>query len=239
LLCTLISFSTVASARNPVDYLEVVAVTPTRVIEHEVDLKGQFDKDAEETFLEGPHLFSHAVGLGKEAVHDENTFLNWYKIAKPATEPRRVLSVRDSMRGDDAHRITIANSAFLLAPTQRITTGRPARIPSGLNYFKAYEIVDGAKLSQKVKLRGAMGPSDRTAVKARYLCVPVEKRHHDEHFPIKSAAACLMVYELLPQKCRVNLATIDLFGLNKLEARSTDLLCVPAQIAKDAASTTD
>ena len=231
-LCVLASLCTVASARTPLDFLEVVAVTPSRVIEHEVDLKGPFDNDTVETFLEGPQLFSHAVGFGGKAVEEQNTFLNWYKIAKPATESQRTLSVRDSLRGNEAYQITIEKSEFLLSPAQRVTSGPPGRIPAGLNYFKAYKIVGGPQIDQKVKLSGTFGPEDRMATKATFLCVPVEKSHHDERFPIKNPKACMLVYELLPQKCKVRITTIDLFGLNKMKARSGKWLCVPAQIVE-------
>jgi hypothetical protein len=232
LLWVLTSLSTVASASVPIEVFEVVEVSPSRIIEHEVDLKGAFDNDMIETFLKGPQLFSHAVGFGDKAVQDRNACLNWYKIAKPATEPRRILSVRDSLRGKDAYRITIENSMFLLSPAQRLTSGPPGQIPAGLNYFKAYKIVDGPQLGQKVKLNGTFGPEDRMATKAAFFCVPVEKRHHHERSPVKNPEACLLVYELLTQKCKASVTTIDLFGLNKMEARSGKWLCVPAQIIK-------
>ena len=238
-LCVLASLCTVASARTPLDFLEVVAVTPSRVIEHEVDLKGPFDNDTVETFLEGPQLFSHAVGFGGKAVEEQNTFLNWYKIAKPATESQRILSVRDSVRGDDAYRITIEKPVFLLSPARRITSGPPGQIPAGLNYFKAYKIVDGSKVRQQVKLTGAFGPVERVATQASFLCVPVEKWHHDEKFPIKNSQACMVVYELLPEKCKVNVTTLDLFGMNKMEGSSGKWLCVPAEIVEGSPANTE
>jgi hypothetical protein len=238
-LCVLTSLCTVASARTPLDFLEVVAVTPSRVIEHEVDLKGPFDNDSVETFLEGPKLFSHAVGFRGKAVRDPTTFLNWYRIAKPAAESQRVLSVRDSMRGKHAYRITIEKSVFLLSPAQRITSGPPAQIPAGLNYFKAYKIIDGSKIRQKVELANAFGPVERVATQASLLCVPAEKWHHDEHFPIKNPQACMVVYELLPGKCEMKLTTLDLFGMNKMEARSGKWLCVPAEIVEGSPAKTE
>ena len=136
------------------------------------------------------------------------------------------------MRGKHAYRITIEKSVFLLSPAQRITSGPPGQIPAGLNYFRAYKIVDGSKIRQKVKLTGAFGPAERVAIKAALLCVPVEEWHHDEHFPIKDPQACAVVYKLLPEKCDVTVTTLDLFGMNKLEATSGKWLCVPAEIVE-------
>ncbi len=119
LLCTLMSLNTVASARGPSDFFEVVAGTPSRVINHEVELKGEFDDDVTETLLTGPQMFSHSVGCGEEPVRSQNAYLNWYKITEPTSEPQRILSVRDALRGNEAQQITIEDSAFLLSPAQQ------------------------------------------------------------------------------------------------------------------------
>ena len=189
-----------------------------------------FDKDVTETFLKGPRLFSHTVGLGEKAVPEPDAYLNWYKIEKPVAEPRRVLSVRAPMRGNDVQQITIENAAFLLSPSQRVTSGPPSQIPAGLNPFKAYKIVSGPKEERKVKVTGGFGPGDRVLMKATFLCVPVEQWHHDANFPVKNPKACLLVYETLPHQCSVSITTLDLFGLNGLKANSGKWICVPAEI---------
>ena len=227
-LCTLTSLLAVASAATPLNSFEVVAVTPSRVIKHEVDLKGPFDDNAFENLLTGPRRFSHAVGFEQKAVQERKSCLNWYQILEPSTEPRRTLTVRDALRANGAYQITIGRSAFLLSPAQRLTTGSPSPIPDTLNYFKAYEILDAPSINQKVKLSGTFGPAERTATKAVFLCVPVEEWHHDEHFPVKNSQDYLVVYELLPHKHTAKIATIDQFGLNELEARSSNWLCVHA-----------
>ena len=65
--------------------------------------------------------------------------------------------------------------------------------------------------------------------------MPVEELHHDKRLPVKDSQACMMVYELLPQEQEVSITTIDQFGLNTLQGRSSRWLSVPAQI--DAAPT--
>ena len=135
LFCALIFVSPVASGRTPGDFFEVLAVTPSRVIDHHVDLQGPFDDAVTETLLTGPQLFSHAVGLGEDAARHQNAYLNWYKITRPTPEQQRVLSVRDPLHGNDVHQLTIENAAFLLSPAQRITSGPPSKLPDRLNYF--------------------------------------------------------------------------------------------------------
>jgi hypothetical protein len=233
LLCTLMFLDTVASAVPPLDLLEVVTVTPSRVINHEVDLKGPFDDDVIETPLTGPQFFSHSVGFKHKAVQDLRAYLNWYKIVQPAKEPQRTFSVRDPLRDSNEHSVKIESSAFLLSPAQRLTTGSPSAVPDGLNYFKAYRIVDAPLISKKVKLAGTLGPEDRTATRAIFLCMPVEQWHHHEHFPIRNVQDWLIVYELVPHKHSVDITTIDQFGLNKLEVHSSNWLCLQVKATKE------
>ncbi len=234
LLCTLTSCGIGTSAEMSGDFFEVVSVTPSRVIEHEVDVKGPFDDKAMETLLSGPVLFSHAVGVDQTAAKEPKACLNWYRIERPAKESPRTLTVSGSLEGgkNEKHEMTIASPAFLLSPAQRLTSGTPDPVPEGLSYFKAYRIDDAKPIKQSVKLNGAFGPKQRTAAKAVFLCVPVEEWHHDEHFPVESPQDCLIVYELQPHQCEASVATIDQFGLNKLQAKSSNWLCLRAKIVK-------
>jgi hypothetical protein len=227
-MCTLMCIETVARATTPVDFFEVVKVTPSRLIKHEVQSKSPFDNDQIETVLAGPQFFSHGVGFKHQAIQEPRPYLNWYEIEEPPKEPRRTVVVRDPLRGNDTHSVTIESSAFLLSPAQRLTTGSPTSIPAGLNYFKAYRILDAPLFSKKVNLNGTLGPENRMATRAILLCVPIEQWHHDDHFRVKSSQDCLVVYELLPQKHSVRITTIDQFGLNELNAHSSNWLCVRA-----------
>lgn len=230
LLWVSMSLNTIAAADRPVESFEVLAVNPSRVIKHEVELKGPFDDDVVERFLIGPQLFSQAVGFNKNAIQEPKAYLNWFKIAKPAEEPERVVTVRDALRGKDTQQMTIERPVYLLSPSQRLKSGSPSPIPDKLNYFMAYEINDSPAIKQPVKLAGAFGPEDRTATKAVLLCLPVEQWHHHQHSPVKNAQRCLVVYELLPHLHASTVNTIDQFGLNKLETQSSKWLCVDAQL---------
>jgi hypothetical protein len=229
-LCAWVHFTLTGKANEPVGFCEVVVVTPSRTINHEIDLKGQFDEEVTETFLMGPQLFSHAVGFGGKTPVNEDTYLNWYKIEKPVAEPRRALYIRDPLRGNGRHQIVIGNAAFLLSPSQRVTSGPPNPIPAGLNPFKAYRIVGSNPGNWKARLTGSFGPKDRVATKAVFLCLPVEQWHHDEHFDIKNPNACMLVYELVPKEVNLKVSTIDQFGLNSLSVTSTKWVCLPTQV---------
>ena len=229
-LVALACLETTAADRTPVDYLEVFTVTPSRQIDHDVEVKGPFNANAVETLLSGPKLFSQAVDVGEKAVEFKDTYLSWYEITEPKTQPRRVLTVRDAWRGEDAYQITIRNSAYLLSPAQKITSGPPSPLHSGLGLFQAYEIVGNSQEGRQVRLTGNSTSESRTVGRAVYFCVPVEQWHHDEHFAVENGNNCLLVYELKSQEYKSTMSTLDQFGLNKLETSSSKWLCVPAQL---------
>jgi hypothetical protein len=145
-----------------------------------------------------------------------------------------MLVVRDTLQQKDV-RIIVENAKFILATTQRLTSGSPALIPENLNGFKAFRIVDGPQLGRKVQLTDAEGTQERSLLQAKYFCVPVAVRHHDDRFPIKSPKACLMVYEMNSQKREGQQTVLDLFGIRKLEEDSSCWLCVAAEIIPAAA----
>ena len=82
---------------------------------------------------------------GGKPARSQNAYLNWYKITEPTSEPQRILSVRDTLRANEAHQITIENAAFLLSPAQRITTGPPSELPDGLNSSRHIRLLNALK----------------------------------------------------------------------------------------------
>lgn len=219
-----------AADRTPADYFEVMTVTPSRQIEHDVELKGPFDDDAIETLLTGPTLFSRAVGFGDMTTEPKPAVFNWYEIKKAKTEPRRVLTVRDTLRADEVYEITIEKRAFLLSPSQQLTSGPPSSTARERGMFQAYEIVNARQQSRKVKLTNTSGPGKRTIKHASFFCVPVEQWHHDDHSTTKNPNHCFMVYELQPHAVKSSVTTLDQFGLNDLETGSSKWLCASAQL---------
>ena len=207
-------------------------VTPSRKIDHEVNLKGPFDSEITETFLSGPKFFSQAIGHGDKTHGQPRAYLNWYRIERPTDEPDRVLSVEDKLQGGQPYSITLGKAAMLLSPAQRLATGPASEIPERLNYFKAYKIVKGGPKGKDVKLTGTLGPARPKVLKATYFCVPVEHWHHDQHSPVKSSKDCLVVYELESQDVKNSVTTLDQFGMNTLKTTSSKWLCVPARLVR-------
>ncbi len=216
-----------------IDSMEVVAVKPSNLIEHEVELKGKFDDEKKEIFLVGPQFFSRAVGLQEKSAKNESTFFNWYRISPPTQRPKQIVSITDPLQRKNVQRLNIQKSAYLLMPAQTLSSGSPSEVPEGLGCFEAFEVLNGPKMRKSVSLKSTEGTKPRIVTKLAYICFPAEQWHHHEHFPVTNREACLLVYELESQELDLNVTTIDQFGLNKLSVNSARWLCVPGEIVGD------
>lgn len=210
--------------------LEVLAVSPGRRIDHDVELKGALDTEKIETVLTGPEAFAHAVGDDKAEGRIPQLAFNWYKIVRPVKQPVRELTIRDAEGKEQT--IRIGDAAYLLSPAQRITTGAPDPLPAGLNNFRAYEVEQGPELNRHVQLRGTLGSGERTIIKVAYICLPVEQWHHDDQVPVTNRRSCLLVYALNPEDHHDEVTTLDQFGLNGLKTRASSWLCLPVQLVE-------
>ena len=140
--------------------------------------------------------------------------------------------MRDALRGETTHTVTVENSAYLLSPAQRLSSGPPSQIPDGLGYLKLYRIVNALENRQMIQLRQAFGPEERTLTKPAFLGLPAAHSHHDERTPAKRLDTCVLIYELEPASCEASVTTIDQFGLNTLRISSSKWLAVPAVVEK-------
>jgi len=225
-LIAVMTAGSIIHAHTPVEFLEVSAGKPASLVEHTVTLQSAFDEAKVETMLSGPHHFSQAVGCLDRPAKEPIAYLNWYQIVGGKKEATRRVSVLDFMRGADNTELTIESAEYLLSPAQRITTGAPSDIPEGLDYYKAYKIVDAAALNRTVEVTDSAGGTKRQLGKPLLLCVPTKEWHHDEFFDASHDRACLVVYGLDTREQQQKFSTIDQFGLNQLQATKSQWLCV-------------
>ena len=182
---------------------------------HGLEVQAGIDKERRWVSLRGPKLVSMP---DKET--DQPVFLNWYAIRKPESEPTKMLTIKDGFSGEQQFRVSAGAPAFFVMPSQRLANGPPAGVPETLNLFIAFEIADPESLELPEPVPG----------KPRYLCLPAEEWHHEEHFEIKDKTACLMVYESVGSMGMPRMTTIDQFGLNKLTVSEPKWICVPARL---------
>jgi hypothetical protein len=209
---------------------EVATVTPSRLVKHDVDLRSRLDDGKVTTDLAGPRMFSRGVEIGEGDARRGQTCMTWYEITNPASESTRTVSVRGGLQGRDLFQVRLGPAQYLVSPAQQLTSGRPSGESDRMNHFKAYRILDDHSVDSKLVFKDSLGPAARQALKITHLCVPAEEWHHDEHFPIRDADACLLVYHLEPCDVETKASIVDQFGLNELKVSSSAYLAVPATI---------
>ena len=223
------------SAHNPVEFLEVSSVSPSIVIEHDVELQSVYDMARIKTQLSGPELFSEAVGCLGRPIAKTKAYLNWYRIVDAKQEPRRKVSVLDMVRDNDHRTLTIGNAGYLLTPAQRIGSGPPDAIPHGLDHYKAYQVFDAASVEMPVEIIESDQSKTRSLAKPIFVCVPVQQWHHEDHIEASHPRDGFVVYELDSQPRTQKVNTIDQFGLNELQKTKSDWLCVRATLLESIA----
>lgn len=222
-----------SSAHSPVDFLEVVRVKPAQMIEHGVEVQSRFDSKRRNVSLEGPVLFSRAVGAMKREVKSPRAYMNWFAIKNPQQQKQRQVDVLDMVRGAANKRLTVGNESYLVSPSQLLAQGTPDEVPDGLDIYKAYEIIDAAPLKQKLEIESSIGKGSVMVGKPIYLCTPAVEWHHDETFAVTHPNDCFVVYQVEEQPTTVTFNTIDQFGLNELKGTSIQLVCVRAAFLRD------
>lgn len=207
----------------------VLSGDPASKIFHTVDTKSRLDEKRKVTSLRGPMALSISH---KEDKQKTPPYLAWYKIADPIKEDNGSWTLEDA-ENRKPYSVDLAAASFLLTPAKRLTSGPPKKEPSDLDIFKAYEISKSScepiELQQDHPLFGRMAAT----ATPKYLCMPVEESHHDEVFPIKKPGFCFVVYELInPAELedKMTLTSIDQFGIHRLSATQSSLICVPARV---------
>jgi hypothetical protein len=225
--------SSVAQGHSPVDFLEVLRVKPAQVIEHGVETKSRFDSKKTESKLQGPAYFSRGVGAMKREVKSPRAYMNWFAITNPAQQPKRQVDVLDMVRGGASKQLQIGNAAFLISPSQLLTSGAPDEVPDGLDIYKAYEIHNGSSVDLKIDIESSLGNGKVSVGKPIYLCMSSVEWHHDETFAVTHPKDCFVVYEVEEQPAVSTFNTIDQFGINELKGSSLRWICVRAAFLRD------
>lgn len=227
-------FSSQASfGHSPVDFLEVIRVKPAQMIEHGVETKSRFDSTKKESKLQGPAYFSRGIGAMKRDVKSPRAYMNWFTIKNPTPQPKRQVDVLDMVRGGSSKQLQIGRAAFLISPSQQLTSGAPDEIPEGLDIYKAYEIHNGRSVDLKLEIDSSLGNGTVSVGKPIYLCMSSEEWHHDETFAVTHPNDCFVVYEIEEQPAVSTFNTIDQFGINELKGSSLQWICVRAAFLRD------
>ncbi len=213
-----------AADPKPASYFEIVAVESKEEIVHSIQSKSALDSDFRRTTLRGPVGFAHPAYEGAES--DKAVFWNLYEISYGgSSEPTRIDATEPV--GKKRASLLLGEAKFLLTKATWLTTGQPD-MEEKIDFYKAYEILDGGEVEQEVSLSGSLGNKERMIQKASFLCLPIEEAHHDEVYSIQSPDQCLFIYQAEIVPVDQTLSAIDQFGLHSLTSKSSKMLLAPS-----------
>jgi hypothetical protein len=193
----------------------VISIKASNPVLHGLEVKTPLDSERRWVNLRGPELYSFPDVVENDIFP---SYLTWYQIRKPKSEPVKEVVLADAFSGGKSFRVMLGAPAYYLIPAQTIQDGPPREIPENLNHFIAFRIanVDSVELPEP------------TPGKPAFVCVPAEEWHHADHSPIKAATKWFMVYEVDSQPSARKVTAIDQFGLNGLTAGKTQFIYVNA-----------
>lgn len=199
------------------------SVEAKKLIEHEVEWKSTIDATRRQSLLAGPRLFCEPASPAPDA--SELVLFSCYELqsdksagnSRPTTWSGRISEREQTFR--------LGEAKYFLSATQHLSDGPPASFPERLSHFVAYSIVGGG--SETTPTAPASDLS-----RPAFVCIPAEEWHHDEHFPVRDPLGCWVVYETTGTSGAREMATLDQFGLNRLELRESKWLCLPARMTE-------
>ena len=229
-----LSGSAVSSERpgDNVQFYDVIKVKPRDKIDHRVQISDPFNKNLISVRLRGPLYWSRPIGNALHSVRTNRNppaIMSWYTVHQADLQADRTLLLADRLSARP-YKVKLAEPMYLLSPAQRVTTGDPAAIPQDLNYFLAYRIKQGGRPVGEFKKLVIANVPKRELLSPYFVCLPVEERHHFDHFPVKAKDQLLVVYKATPRSLKGNVSILDQFGVNVMEMQSSNWIYIKGQI---------
>ena len=206
------------------DHYKVYAIFHQPAPNMTIYLRGQFDNGQ---FLKANLSryirFLNPTMKNNEQILDKNAHLNWY-LLETDPEPVRKVSFYNQF---GVQTVKIQNAVGLLVPTLKVEPG--AVFPDKLDHYKVYEVVSASPVEIPVVLKDQFSSEDNRAIIARYLAVPVEKRHENAYYPVINKEDHLVFYALSTMDIQEYRPTRDQFGDHEMKTRYLELLGVPSK----------
>jgi len=217
-------------AHSPAQFFEVLQGEVSSQVAHGVEVQTEVDAARGEVNLSGPKLFARGVSATGGSGKLTKAFLNWYQITDPQPAAKKVVSVLDPFRGDQETELRLGNAEYLLCPTQMIGNGMPAPIPHGLDFYKAYKVLQAQPVKAKVTVGTGDAKRERSVGKPVYVCIASQHWHHEEYTEASHTDQCYVVYELDTVAVDDKISMMDQFGLNQFQAKSNAMLGVTGKL---------
>lgn len=196
-----------------------------------VRLTGQFDAGPVVTNVADQVRFANPVekthGGVTYGIADPWRHYDWYRLLAATSEPVRTVRFRNQF-GEAS--VKIQTPVFLLVPAEKLSHQGGSQPPVGADHYKCYQIVSIGThpptpivgLKDQFQSRPNVG-----VFSPRLFCVPVEKDHAGQIFPIQNPVEHLVVYDLSPWQFVRDVVTRDQFLVSQFVVERAAWLAVP------------
>jgi hypothetical protein len=192
------------------------------LVDHRVELRGQFDKEFRRHRLVELEHFANPVDKNREGIHEKIAHQTWYTLdPETAAEPSRVVRLRNQF---GEQRLLLGDAALLITPAEKIEPG--SALSPTLGHYKCYRVVKGREIGRTVTLRDQFRRDSVSVLEPLLFAVPVEKRYRELE-PIHDEKTHLTIYRLTPVEHATRREVRDQFDHYSLDILSTAMLAVP------------
>jgi|GEM_PF-2644977 hypothetical protein len=200
LLLSLCAFSVTALADDG-----AFVVRPAEIFQHEVEVSLEDGLPFRSISIIGPRLHSQMPGCETS----QHTSYNWYKIVG-SNHLLNAIQPKDVTFQWNGENFRIERPAYLLTPATILQQSAADAGPDDANVLLAFQ------LSQK---KSAIDP--HKPPKARFLCIAVRQRHHDEIYEISFPDCEYLLSQIDSQELTGKINTVDQFGLHRVKRLRT------------------
>lgn len=222
--------TTVAQAPPPLDHFLVYQHAPIPA-GFTVSLTGQFDTGPVVTNVADQVRFANPVQKTHSGViygiADPWRHYDWYRLVNVPAEPVRAVRFRNQF-GEAS--VRIQTPVFLLVPAEKLSHPGGSQPPVGADHYKCYQIVaiGSHPPTPIVGLKDQFQSRTNVGVfSPRLFCVPVEKDHAGQIFPIQNPQEHLVVYDLSPWTFTRDVLARDQFLTSQFVVERAAWLAVP------------
>jgi hypothetical protein len=170
--------------------------------------------------------------IGGEVVGPiENEELHYALYPAPAPAVPRNVTVTDQFRGDALWQITTPK--YVMVPTAKTVDGVTFNDIDNQNHYWCYE-ASGPRVGARVTLDDQFnGPDNVRVTTPTLFCIPAEKVHNGETFPIEDEELHYACYEIHgKQKTQqFTIGALNQFETDQWQTGPWEILCAPAEKA--------
>lgn len=209
-----------------INHYKIWKVRPVQ-FEQSVPLEGEFDSGvAWKAELLTIDYLGNPVDKNDEGILRKDHHLVVYRLQGPP-QPLREVTIHNQFH--ERETLRIGDAEWLMIPAEKTLDGVPQSYPHDADHYACYRVIE--PVSTPIKL---MDQFDQLRERPEWIhrfgpaffAVPVSKKGEPIHWPHEY----LTIYQFCPDPFEVKVATLDQFGVHKLDVIQSEYLAVPSRM---------